>query len=435
MNTENQDTGNNRRGWSRWLRVGILTLSMAGPVINTFLNQMRNRSQMLREQAEGLPDAARAIQTTSVQRLDELSLSSRKRAAEQTQLLRKQARQLQAQAQQLQKALREEAKQRQQLQKLQKQFRKSRAALSKGLLKRGEVLTGDLLGQGGKLSHELLERGGKVTHDLTERGSQVTQELVKRGGKTSQALLERGGEVSQDLLKRSSQASQDLLERSSKTSQDLLERSSKTSQDLLERSSKTSQALLERSGEVTQGLVQRGSRLSQNVAERSGQLLEPVRKRNSRFWTIFGFTTGLFAAGIVTYVLVRRRVATANYDIDADEQIELPHNGHLNGSSVTRPSGEIHYVGNTGTPVATITGTTVEDTPQETTTEKIKAVQAARTAPEEQAVQAPADATFVGVVSTKRYYPATAAPDEKDIIYFASEDEAKADGFVPAPTE
>ncbi|MHB8600689.1 MAG: hypothetical protein ACYDER_28270 [Ktedonobacteraceae bacterium] len=412
MNTGNQDTGNNRRGWSRWLRVGLLTVSMVGPVINTFLQQMRNRSQMLREQAEGLPDAARAIQATSVQRLDELNLSSRKRAAEQTQLLRKQARQLQAQAQQLQKALRDEAKQRQKLQKLQKQLRKSRAALSKDLLKRGEVLTSDLIGQGGKLSHELLERGGKVTHDLTERGSQVTQELVKRGGKTSQALLEHGSEVSQDLLKRSSQVSQDLLERGSKTSQ----------------------ALLERGGEVTQSFVQRGNKLSQNVAERSGQLLEPARKRDSRFWTIFGFTTGLFAAGIVTYVLVRRRVAAVNYDIDEEEQIELPHNGRLNGSSVTRPSGEIHYVGSTGTPVATITGTTVEDTPQETTTEKIKAVQAARTAPEEQAVQAPADAAFVGVVSTKRYYPATAAPEAKDIIYFASEDEAKADGFSPAPT-
>ncbi len=404
------NTGNNRRGWSRWLRVGLLTLSMVGPVINTFLNQMRNRSQMLREQAEGLPDAARAIQATSVQRLDELSISSRKRAAEQTQLLRKQARQLQVQAQQLQKALREEAKQRQKLQKLQKQLRKSKQSLSKDLLKRGEVLTNDLIGQGGKLSHELLERGSKVTHDLTERGSQVTQELVKRGSKTSQALLERGGEVSQDLLKRSSQVSQDLLERGGKTSQ----------------------TLLERGGEVTQGFVQRGSKLSQNVTGRRGQLLEPARKRDSRFWTIFGFTTGLFAAGIVTYVLVRRRVAAVNYDIDEDEQIELPHNGRFKSSSVTRPSGEIHYVGSEGTPVATITGTIVENTPQETITEKMQAV---RTAPEEQAIQAPADAAFVGVVSTKRYYPATAAPDAKDIIYFATEDEAKADGFIPAPTE
>ncbi|HLJ33568.1 MAG TPA: hypothetical protein VKU38_07955 [Ktedonobacteraceae bacterium] len=408
MNTKNQGTENNGGGWSRWLRVGILTLSMAGPVINTFLNQMRNRSQRLREQAMGLPDTARAIQATSAQRLDELSLSSRKRAAEQTQLLRKQARQLQVQAQQLQKALREEAKQRQKLQKLQKQLRKSRQALSRDLLKRGEVLTSDLIEQGGKLSHDLLERGSKVTHDLTERGSQATQELVKRGSKTSQALLERGGEVSQDLL----------------------QRGGKVSQDLLERGGKTSQALLERGGEVTQGLVRRGSKLSQNVAERSGQLLEPARKRNSRFWTVFGFTTGLLAAGIVTYVLVRRRVASINSDID--EQIELPHNGRWNSSSVSRPAGEIHHVGSEGTPVATLTDTRVESATPETTTEKLQAVQSAQASQE---VQAPADAAFVGVVSTKLYYPAEVTPEAKDIIYFASEEEAKADGFIPAPIE
>ncbi|MEO8973598.1 MAG: hypothetical protein ABI406_18570 [Ktedonobacteraceae bacterium] len=434
MNTKNQDmgnNGNNRGGWSRWLRVGLLTFSMAGPIINTFLNQIRNRSRILREQAEGLPDTARAIQAASAQRLDELSQSSRTQAARQTQLLRTQARQLQMQAQQLQKALREEAKQRQKLQKLQKQLRKSRMALRKDLLKRGEALTGDLIGQGGKLSHELLERGGKVTHDLTERGSQATQELVKRGSKTSQALLERGSEVSQDLLKRSGKVSQNLLERGSEVSQDLLKRSGKVSQNLLERSGKTSQALLERGGEVTQDLVQRGSKLSQNVAERGGQLLEPTRKRDSRFWTVFGFTTGLFAAGIVTYVLVRRRVAAVNYDIDENEQIELPHNGHWNGSSTTRPSGEIHYVGSEGTPVATITDTKGENNPQETVTEKISAVQVQ----EKKEVQASADAAFVGVVSTKLYYSADVTPEAKDVIYFTSEDEARADGFIPAPTE
>ena len=388
MNTENQDMVNNRGSWSRWLRVGILTLSMAGPVINTFLNQMRNRSQMLREQATALPDKARTIQATSAQRLDVLSLNSRKRAAEQAQLLRKQARQLQAQAQQLQKALRDEAKQRQKLQQLQKQLQKSRASLRKDLLKRGEVLTSDLIGQGGKLSHELLERGSKVTHELSERGSQATQELVKRSSKTSQALLERGSEVSQDLL---------------------------------ERSGKTSQALLERGSEVTQDLMQRGSKLSQNMADRGGQLLDPVRRRDSRFWTVFGFATGLFAASIVTYVLVRRRVASSQYDMDEDEQIELPHDRQWNGSSATRPSGEIHHVGSEGTSVATMTGTKVENAPQETTTEKL------------QTIQPPADAAFVGIVSTKLYYPAAVTPEAIDIVYFTSEDEARADGFNPAP--
>ncbi len=390
MNTDNQKQINSGHGWSRWLRVGLLTFSMAGPIINTLLNQTRNRSQMLRDQAGELRAA-------SAQRLEELSLSSRAQAAAQAQLLRKQAQQLQAQAQQLRKALRTEAKQRQKLHKLQKQLRKSRVALSKDLLKRGELVTGELIEQSGKLSHNLLERGSKVTQDLTRRGSQATQEVVKRGSKTSQALLERSSDISQDLLKRGSEVSQ---------------------------------SLLERGGEVSQNLVQRGSKLSRNVTERGGQLLEPVRRRDSRFWTIVGFTTGLVAAGIVTYVVVRRRVSTNTGVSQTDEHIEIPHNGQWNGSSTSRPAGEIHHIDSEGASVATLTSTKVES--EEAPTEKKPVVQVA---PEVSTVNAPADAAFVGIVSTKLYYPVNAAPEADDRIYFASADEAKADGFSPAPAE
>ena len=385
MNTENQDNVRNGSSWLRWLRVGLLTFSMAGPVINTFLNQMRRRSQSLREQAAGLPDTARAVQTSTLQRVDELAQISRERAVEQAQLLRKQARQLQAQAKQLRKALRAEAKQRQKVQQLQKQLQKSGMALGQDWLKRGEVLTGDLIEQSNKLSHDLVKRSSKITHDLTERGSQATQELVKRGSKTSQALLERGTDVSQDLLKRG--------------------------------------------GKVSQTLLEQGGKLSHNVAERSGQMLEPVRKRDSRFWTIFGFTTGLFAASIVTYVLIRRRVNSINSaisDVNEDEQIELPQDALWRGPSPSHPSGEIRHIDSEGSSfnsVATMAGTKAEHAPQETTTEKLEIT------------QTPADVAFVGVVSTKLYYPTDTTLEEVDVIYFVSEDEAKAGGFIPAPTE
>ena len=369
MNMENQDNKRNGSSWSRWLRVSLLTFSMAGPIINTFLNQMRKRSQTVRERAGGLPDTARTVQASTLQRLDELTLTSRERAIEQARLLRKQAQQLRAQAKQLRRALRAEAKQRQKVQQLQKQLQKSSMALGQDLLK---------------------------------RGSDVSQDLLKRGSKTSQALLERSSDISSDLLKRGSKTSQALLERGSDVSSDLLKRGSKVSQDLLER----------------------GGKLSHNVAERSGQMLEPIiepmRKRNSRFWTVFGFATGLFAAGVVTYVLVRRRI-TVQPDDDIDEQIELPRRGTWNGSSPNRPSGEIRHIGSEGTSVATMTSTNVENAPQETTTEKLEAT------------QTPADVAFVGVVSTKLYYPTDTTLEAIDVIYFVSEDEAKAEGFIPAP--
>jgi hypothetical protein len=349
MNMENQDNRRNERGWSRWLRVGILTFSMAGPLINTFLNQMRKRSQTLREQAGDLPGTAHTVQANTLQRLDELTLTSRERAIEQARFLRKQAQQLQAQAKQLRRALRAEAKQRQKVQQLLLQLQKSSMAMGQDVLK---------------------------------RGSDVSQVLLKRGSKVSQDLLERGGNVSQVLLKRGSKVSQDLLER--------------------------------------------GGKLSHNVAERSGQILEPMRKRNSRFWTVFGFATGLFAAGIVTYVLVRRRISAQAND-ETDEQIELPDSGTWNGSSPNRPSGEIRHVGSEGT--AATTSTNVENAPQETTTEELEAVEAV------EATQIPADVAFVGVVSTKLYYPTDTTLEANDVIYFASEDEAKAEGFIPALTK
>jgi hypothetical protein len=91
------------------------------------------------------------------------------------------------------------------------------------------------------------------------------------------------------------------------------------------------------------------------------------------------------------------------------------------------PSGEIRHVGSegtAGTSVATMASTNVENAPQETTTEKLEAIQATQT---------PADVAFVGVVSTKLYYPTDTTLEANDVIYFASEDEAKAEGFIPAP--
>lgn len=400
MSTDNTEKRNIVRNGSRWLRVGLLTFSMAGPVINTIMNQARKRTEALREQAGTWPDSARNIQAVTLQRLDDVSLTSRKRAAEQAKQLRKQAQQLQTQATQLRKALRDEAKQRQRIQKLQKQWQKSGNALSQEWLKRGEVLTGDIVAQ----TQGLVERSSKASQQLTERGSKATQELVKRGSQVTQDFLERGGKLSQDVIERGGKVSQELLERGGEVTQDWLKRGNETTQELLER----------------------GGKLSQNVVERGGKL---VRERNSRFWTIVGFTTGLVAAGVVTYVVVRRRFARAIEEFD--EQIELPQNGHLNGNgtqSASRPTGEVRHINSEATAIVIASGTKTEHTGSVQ-----NATQLAR---EENAnsIEAPADAAFVGVVSTKLYYPAGTQLDANDLIYFNSADEAQADGFNAAPT-
>ncbi|MFL5690276.1 MAG: hypothetical protein ACJ795_00580, partial [Ktedonobacteraceae bacterium] len=47
-------------------------------------------------------------------------------------------------------------------------------------------------------------------------------------------------------------------------------------------------------------------------------------------------------------------------------------------------------------------------------------------------VVAPADAAFVGVMSTKQYYPVATAVEAEDLIYFTSEAEARSQGFTAA---
>ncbi|HAH00922.1 MAG TPA: hypothetical protein DCL75_19190, partial [Ktedonobacter sp.] len=161
--------------------------------------------------------------------------------------------------------------------------------------------------QGGKISHDLIERGGKVTQDITERGSQVTQQLAKRGSKLTQDITERGNQVTQQLAKR-------------------------------------------------------GSKLSHDLSRRGDQLVKPLRKRNSTLWIIFGFSIGMVASAVVTYLLVRKRVVERA--AEAEQQIELPQDltwSNGNQERQGKPMGEILHLGVEGNTMATTAAIQVVD--------------------------------------------------------------------------
>ncbi len=332
MNTE-KNQGIVRKG-GRWLRVGLLTFTMIGPAVNTFIERMRHRSRLLSKQtaeaADTLQDTARTAQAAAVHQVNEFTRMSRKRTAKQAQQLQRQSRQVQAQARQLRKALLDEARQRRKIRKLTKQLRKTSGKWSQELLKRGERLTGELVDQGSRLSHELVERSGKLTHELTKSGSRLTHDLTKRGGKLTHDLVERGE-----------------------------------------------------------------------------HLLHPRRKQNRTFWTIFGFSVGLIVATVTTYLFVRRRMV--QQITGESEQIELPEQERWNSVSNARPAGQIRHIDQDGIAVTTLETIDVENAAN------------------------PAEAVFVGVVSTKRYFPLEEASIEtEEVIYFVSEEEALAQGFIAA---
>ena len=188
--------------------------------------------------------------------------------------------------------------------------------------------------------------------------------------------------------------SANLQKRKDDLTEGLAQRGGKITQNVLDFGGKTTHDLAEHSGEITHELAKQGARL-----------LEPVRKRDRTFWSIVGFSIGLLAAGTITYQLVRRRVA--QQETEQDEHIELPESNSWNGSG-GRPAGEISYIDQGGTSVATLEVVDVET------------------------VKQPADAAFVGVKSTKLYYSVDTELEPEDLTYFTTEEEAKAQGFSSA---
>jgi len=178
-------------------------------------------------------------------------------------------------------------------------------------------------------------------------------------------------------------------------------------QDALKRSEHLKGELVERSGELTHDLAKRGRAATRNLAKRSEKMLEPLRPRdqNPMLWTVIGFGVGLTIAGVVTYRLLRGRAIRQTGE--EDQSSELSQNGVWNGK-VARPSGEMRHVDQGGAAVATLEVVGVEN------------------------AERPGDAVFVGVLSTKYYYPADTQLEPTDLVYFTSEEEARENGFQAA---
>ncbi len=271
---------------------------------------------------------------------------------------------------------------------LQRQARQlnAQAAQLRGALRREKKQRIEL----NKTVEQLRRAGVDWSQDLLARGESLKDDLLARGGKISSDLFERAGEVSGDLGSRGSDVSSALLERGGKLRHDLMARGS----------------------QLTEVLARRGSETGLDLADRSEQLLQPVaRKRRTSFWTIIGFSAGLLTAATATYLLIRRNLLQQE-EAEQGQQIELPQDQALDEAITARPAGAIRHIDGNGNSVATL-----------------QAVNAG------QRVEAPADAAYMGVVSTKLYYPVTADVAAKDVVFFVTEEEAKSEGFTRAATE
>lgn len=196
-------------------------------------------------------------------------------------------------------------------------------------------------------------------------------------------------------------------------------------EDLRERGSKLGQDFTNRSSDISQELLQ---------SAKKAQMEKTQQKRN--FWLAFGFGLGLTAAGITTYVLLKKRLQQQAITQQEQEQeepsIQLPNATPVAASvPLTRARGDIYEVKPTLT----------EDSDQ-SSAQKPSAIR--ETVEDSQpSAPKPTDAAFIGIPSTRRYYPVETPLDKltssdnsserkADVIYFATEKEAQLQGFSAA---
>ncbi len=271
------------------------------------------------------------------------------------------------------------------------------------------------------------EAARNVREDVLERLDEFTLASRKLAAQQAKQLqrqarqLQKQARLLRRALRRQSRRRRQLnrmLKRLQKAgppwSQELLRRSEDLASSIVEQSSKISQSVIERGSEVTQDIAERSSQAVQALTGRRRRLFRQERRQNTTLLAMIGFAVGLAAAAAVTYWFVRRRMA--EQEIAESEHIELPQQQAQEAASMSRPVGEIVYMDSEGTPVA-ILEVDIDS-------------------------EVPADAAFVGVSSTKLYYPlatfrerfSTAAGEiaPADLVYFASEEEAREQGFSPA---
>ncbi len=387
------------RETSRWLRVGFLTISVLGPVIETVASRLRRRSAALR-------DEATKRGTIAYQQSQERLAATGTALADTVGNLRDDV------------------------------YRQE-------LLKRGSDLTEDLVGRSSKLSQAAIERGSRVGRDLAERSS-----------KTTQTAIERGNDVLQDLTERSEKASRELAKRTQRASKDITKRGKKVSKEVTKRSKR-----------ATSELQKRSQAAQRELAKRTAQLTRPQKQQNNLFFLVSGFSISLIAAGVAVYLLIKSRL---DRYAQANQQMSFVQNGALNstGSSINTASTEPLSVGQPSltlvepisepTLAEPVVDSAIPTEPEldenEPATEKMPVISIQGTInaqspseqetaqPEANDVVIPADAKFLGVVSTKTYHPVETPLDtlptlengSLEVIYFVTADEAQEQGYVEA---
>jgi hypothetical protein len=240
--------------------------------------------------------------------------------------------------------------------------------------------------------------------DFRERLEELTRESRQRAVEQAQHMRAQAGQL-QAQSRQLRKAVREEAKQRRKLLAQMRDSGLEWGQDMLKRGEHLTGELVERGGEMTHDLAKRGRKATRKLAKRSEELLVPAYEQNRVLWTVAGFGVGLVVAGAITYRLVRGRAIRQAQE--EDQAIELPQTGSWNGK-VAHPAGEILHFDLNGATVATLEAVSVAN------------------------AERPENAAFVGVISTLSYYPVDTELEFSDLVYFLSEEEARARGFLAA---
>ncbi|EFH90795.1 hypothetical protein [Ktedonobacter racemifer] len=257
-------------------------------------------------------------------------------------------------------------------------------------------------------AQNIIQRGEVLADELRTRGERVASTVRHRGRKQSQQLAKYGEHLRQDLGEYSEQAAHEFAKRREQAAHELARFSDRTAKRLSKKSEKAARSVTKKSRKINKGLNEYGQRVFQGISEQDG-----------RFWALIGFGIGLVATTIAMIFVLRKRMQQP--ELTEEEHVLLKQNGNLREKTVETARGTIHAI----------------NLPRE---EDAQLAEAALPIVTEE--QPPADqetAKLVGVASSKRYYPigtpqqlTSESISPLDIVYFESEAQAQAEGYIPA---
>jgi len=184
------------------------------------------------------------------------------------------------------------------------------------------------------------------------------------------------------------------------------------------------EALIRRGEELTEDLITRGRLARQNLA-----------RQQRSFWIAFGFGIGLPTAGVITFLFLRNRLQHHLLE-EEEESLQTPY--HSDSQPVSNARSETPYRNGVYTMSANHQQSTAA---QHASAVSVKERQNGEA--QEEPLSVRSKVAFVGVVSTKLYYPVSTSTDKLsgvdgepvDVVFFSSEQDAQQQGFSADFTE